>query len=338
LTDLGSTSVTADADGTFQSETKYTAFGETHSSTGATHTDYLYTGQRLEAEIGLYFYNARFYDATLGRFTQADTIIPGAGNVLTLDRYAYTLNNPLRYNDPSGHYYMEDPDGGRYTPPPSTEVLLARYGVTLADDWNTKDKLQALRGIQAIDSRFRSVGGSFREAYGTNGRPIILQMGLSTENYYVYGICATIAAGGCSIGISKDKKTGGQVLLIVFMSLQGYSSDPIRDAMRRRNNIVHEFGHLFNTVMDGTPYDAVSADWDTLKQKDDLRSNQGFGSALNVRDWVMNSENVNYEVFADQFLGWVFNKWETGPGGNLTEDAITRSNWMNSNMSKWLSP
>jgi len=38
------------------------------------------SGQRLEAEIGLYFYNARFYDATLGRFAQADTIIPGAGN------------------------------------------------------------------------------------------------------------------------------------------------------------------------------------------------------------------------------------------------------------------
>ncbi|RLD06413.1 MAG: RHS repeat-associated core domain-containing protein, partial [Chloroflexota bacterium] len=35
------------------------------------------TGQRLEAEIGLYFYNARFYNATLGRFAQADTIIPG---------------------------------------------------------------------------------------------------------------------------------------------------------------------------------------------------------------------------------------------------------------------
>jgi len=75
------------------------------------------SGQRLEAEIGLYFYNARFYDATLGRFAQADTIIPGAGNVLTLDRYAYTLNNPLRYNDPSGHYYEESP-GGIYVPPP----------------------------------------------------------------------------------------------------------------------------------------------------------------------------------------------------------------------------
>ena len=103
---LGSTSVTANADGTLQSETKYTAFGETRSSTGATPTDYLYTGQRLEAEIGLYFYNARWHDPVLGRFAQADTIVPGPGNSLALDRYAYVMNNPLRYTDPSGHFAL----------------------------------------------------------------------------------------------------------------------------------------------------------------------------------------------------------------------------------------
>jgi len=81
----------------------------------------LYTGQRLEAEIGLYFYNARFYDATLGRFAQADTIIPGAGNVLALDRYAYVQNNSLRYNDSSGHMpceYANGKDSGVLPPPP----------------------------------------------------------------------------------------------------------------------------------------------------------------------------------------------------------------------------
>jgi len=66
------------------------------------------TGQRPEAEIGLYFYNARFYDAKLGRFAQADTIVPGAGNVLALDRYAYVKNNSLRYTDPSGHFSEDE--------------------------------------------------------------------------------------------------------------------------------------------------------------------------------------------------------------------------------------
>jgi RHS repeat-associated protein len=51
--------------------------------------------------FGLMFYNARWYDPALGRFAQADTIIPGG--VQGLDRYAYANNNPILYTDPSGH-------------------------------------------------------------------------------------------------------------------------------------------------------------------------------------------------------------------------------------------
>jgi len=47
------------------------------------------------------FYNARYYDPALGRFAQADSLIPGGAQ--GLDRYAYVTNNPIRYTDPSGH-------------------------------------------------------------------------------------------------------------------------------------------------------------------------------------------------------------------------------------------
>jgi hypothetical protein len=55
------------------------------------------------------FYNARMDDSTLGRFTSADTIIPGG--VQGLDRYAYGLNNPSRYTDPTGHMVEDESDG-----------------------------------------------------------------------------------------------------------------------------------------------------------------------------------------------------------------------------------
>jgi RHS repeat-associated protein len=35
-----------------------------------------YTGQINDVGTGLYLYNARYYDPALGRFTQADTIVP----------------------------------------------------------------------------------------------------------------------------------------------------------------------------------------------------------------------------------------------------------------------
>jgi RHS repeat-associated protein len=100
---LGSASITTTADGTWFSELRYSAFGETRYSSGITATDYRYTGQLQQADINLYYYNARYYDPALGRFVQSDTIIPQPGSIQSYDRYAYVNNNPLRYTDPSGH-------------------------------------------------------------------------------------------------------------------------------------------------------------------------------------------------------------------------------------------
>jgi len=76
---------------------------------GSLPTPYRYTGQRWESAIGLYFYNARWYDAALGRFIQPDTIVPEPGNPQALNRYSYVLNNPVKYTDPSGHWIqLED--------------------------------------------------------------------------------------------------------------------------------------------------------------------------------------------------------------------------------------
>ncbi len=49
------------------------------------------------------YYNARFYDPKIGRFIQADSIVPNAGNPQDLNRYSYVDNNPIRFTDPSGH-------------------------------------------------------------------------------------------------------------------------------------------------------------------------------------------------------------------------------------------
>jgi RHS repeat-associated protein len=62
----------------------------------------------LDEDTGLYYYGARYYDSELGRFTQADTIVPSAADPQTLNRYAYCGNNPIKYVDPSGHVFGID--------------------------------------------------------------------------------------------------------------------------------------------------------------------------------------------------------------------------------------
>ena len=53
--------------------------------------------------VGLYYYNARWYDPLLNRSTQPDTIVPDPTKPTDYDRYAYVQNNPIAYNDPTGH-------------------------------------------------------------------------------------------------------------------------------------------------------------------------------------------------------------------------------------------
>jgi RHS repeat-associated protein len=109
---LGSTSLTTDASGIVLSEMRYTAWGEVRHNAGVTPTNYTYTRQYSNtADFGLMFYNARWYDPALGRFAQADSIIPGAGDPQAWDRYAYVDNSPLNYTDPSGHRPCEDYQG-----------------------------------------------------------------------------------------------------------------------------------------------------------------------------------------------------------------------------------
>jgi RHS repeat-associated protein len=105
---LGSTSLVVDSLGQEVARQSYLPFGEEWGSSATDlPTSFTYTGQREAAEIGLHYYIARWYDAGIGHFLQADTIVPGVGNPMAWNRYGYVLYNPLKYIDPSGHWYIE---------------------------------------------------------------------------------------------------------------------------------------------------------------------------------------------------------------------------------------
>jgi RHS repeat-associated protein len=61
-----------------------------------------YTGYQYDYQTGLYFANARYYMAEVGRFAEED-VYKGDG----LNRYVYVRNNPLRYVDRSGYSSSE---------------------------------------------------------------------------------------------------------------------------------------------------------------------------------------------------------------------------------------
>ena len=68
-----------------------------------------FTGKELDSEtgLGLYYFGARYYDPGIGRFVTPDPGQPDLNDPQTLNPYAYCLNNPLRYVDPTGMFVEE---------------------------------------------------------------------------------------------------------------------------------------------------------------------------------------------------------------------------------------
>jgi len=106
--DLTSTSIQTDQYGNEIQNFTYTAFGQSRytQNTNAFKVSRRYTGQVLDDATGLYYYNFRYYDPILGRFSQPDDVIPNIFDPQSYNRYSYCVNNPLRFTDPSGHSFV----------------------------------------------------------------------------------------------------------------------------------------------------------------------------------------------------------------------------------------
>jgi RHS repeat-associated protein len=92
---LGSIVATTDQAGVVTSSITYDAWGNIETGTPA---PYAFTGREWDAETGLYYYRARYYDPAIGRFISEDPIGLAAGP----NFYAYVSNQPTMLRDPFG--------------------------------------------------------------------------------------------------------------------------------------------------------------------------------------------------------------------------------------------
>lgn len=72
-------------------------------SGGSTAERWLYAGKSLDSSTGLYYFGARYYDPSIGRFIAEDPLSGGILDPQSLNRYVYCRNNPHKYTDPDGH-------------------------------------------------------------------------------------------------------------------------------------------------------------------------------------------------------------------------------------------
>ena len=94
----GSITHLTDSVGTIANSYVYDSYGRQLTVAEAVSQPFSYTGREYDAESGLYFYRARYFDANTGRFLSEDPIRRLGG----LNLYQYARQNPVRYGDPRG--------------------------------------------------------------------------------------------------------------------------------------------------------------------------------------------------------------------------------------------
>ena len=86
---------------------QYDPYGNLTSGTADGVNYYGYNGESTNVKTGLQYLRARYYDAENGTFTTEDSDLGTTENPLTRNRYAYTSNNPVNYDDPTGHSWWK---------------------------------------------------------------------------------------------------------------------------------------------------------------------------------------------------------------------------------------
>jgi RHS repeat-associated protein len=101
------------SDGTVASHLTYSSFGQITAATG-TLPFFAYTGREWDADVGLQYNRARWYDPAVGRWLSEDPIGFAAGDA-NLSRYVG--NGPTNASDPSGHLAVRvSPDTQYFVP------------------------------------------------------------------------------------------------------------------------------------------------------------------------------------------------------------------------------
>jgi RHS repeat-associated protein len=96
---LGSITSLTNSSGVAAATYTYDSFGKLTASAGSVTNPFQYTAREFDTETGLYYYRARHYDPTVGRFISED---PHKEVLRGLNFYAYVRNNPVGYTDPDG--------------------------------------------------------------------------------------------------------------------------------------------------------------------------------------------------------------------------------------------
>ena len=234
---LGSWTTITDDAGTILQEMSFDAWGNIRipglwtngSYSGLILYDRGFTGHEHLFSFGLINMNGRMYDPVMSSFLSVDNYVQRPDFSQSFNRYAYCLNNPLIYTDPTGekwwHWALSDVLSGGFLS--STALVTAEFAFTTV----TTTGMTAY----AMQSPFTETGYEIQKAispvavkfsYGfgsTNHFGVDVSLGLSGAPSYRWHCGASYYFGGNAYGnyTGWETRTGAEFRVLPLVSISG---------------------------------------------------------------------------------------------------------------------
>ncbi len=297
---LGSSSYITNSKGIVTQHMEYLPFGEllVDEHLNSHNSPFKFNAKELDPETGNYYYGARYYSPKDNLMLSVDPmweIYPG------ISPYAYTLQNPLRYVDPTGMMVEEadsppdwylDLKTGRVEHIEGSENLSSQGKIWIGEDDASIEELQNTLTSLGLENCFckkdgdavKGIYADTEEAYNSfvkthNAEVLSLTKELMLEYGLVFGLNAlfplkTTRATGSAGTITSATKTGTNLALRPDIVLSGGRSGQLVKTLEGPANSVLKGGQgrIFITN------DAGKVIWDVTKDRaKSVIPGQGFG-------------------------------------------------------------
>ncbi|MGO0059931.1 RHS repeat-associated core domain-containing protein [Brevibacillus fluminis] len=185
----------------------YDSWGNVLTQTEGMNNPFKYAGEMYDAETRFYYLRARYYDPSVGRFITEDTYKGQVDNPLSLNRYTYVHNNPLKFIDPSGYEAIIGGDGATGTYYYYDKAGVRRIHGTQQIDYEFYDDQYYAKGIDAIPN-----AAGLHDLYRGNIREL---EGFEDPTIYISGAAGILRGMVRNVAV-KGSKTVGLLFLSLF--------------------------------------------------------------------------------------------------------------------------
>lgn len=237
----GTVLATTDSGGGITTSADYRPYGT--RTTGSDPGGPGYTSHVSDPDTGLLYMQARYYDATVGRFLSIDPVGPEPAALNTFSRYVYANDNPARFTDPTGMCADHYANGTcKVLVDPSTGAAGAAAGKQLEAVLNKYDKsINALGNTSKFTIRDRQ-GHAIGSLSGQEIKAVWNGTSVNVSNKAFNNGGAGGGTGGTWTGTSfKGMSTLQPAAVSAYANAAVARNDPAGHGISTL--IFHELGH-----------------------------------------------------------------------------------------------